>query len=266
VITEKLEIQFNLNVSTFAVNKHLEGMLFTVKWVHKETKTANSEVNKRKWKELVQKIIDSHVVFIVENNFTLCTKREYGRSEKGESPFSRDPSSKGPNVHVIGAIPSHGVECWESRRGSYKKVNTADYVRLLLQQLAAKGIELYTVVLVVDNAPCHSDIDRILDEDEFNTARIIMLRPHSAPLNPIEAVWSIVKAKFKELHGERKAVKFQGTNSNNMTLMKYRLQYMEKVIDDSMTVTTKQQCDRCIRHVQRHYNRYFDLHDLEVGV
>lgn len=272
-IVEKLQIHYNLDVSTSAVDNHLEGMLFSVKRVHRETETANNAINKQKRKEYVQKIIningevDSHVVFIDETNFNLYTKREYGRAEVGNRSVSRDPSSKGPNIHVIGAISSDGLEYWKQRRGSYIKEYAAQFTRLLLRALVTKGIDMHTIVLVIDNAPCHSDLERVLQEDEFNTARIVRLGPYSAPLNPIEAVWSIMKAKFKELHGIRKAAMFQGVNRpNNTSLVEYRLQYMEQIIDDSMTAITKQQCERCIRHVQRHYNRVLDLHDLEVGV
>ena len=34
-------------------------------------------------------------------------------------------------------------------------------------------------------------------EQEFRGAEFLRLRPYSAPLNPIEEVWSVLKAKLK---------------------------------------------------------------------
>jgi len=47
-ITEKLNNRYNLTVCTSTIDNHFEGMLFTVKKVHRETETANNDINKQK--------------------------------------------------------------------------------------------------------------------------------------------------------------------------------------------------------------------------
>ena len=70
----------------------------------------NSIENKEKRLQFVQSILDimqeesSHIVYIDE------TKREYARSETGKRAICKVPVSKGPNIHIIGAISQNGLE------------------------------------------------------------------------------------------------------------------------------------------------------------
>ena len=52
------------------------------------------------------------------------------------------------------------------------------------------------VVIVLDNAPCHSHIEEVL-ADEFRRNHVLRLAPYSPMLNPIENIWSVVKADVK---------------------------------------------------------------------
>ena len=47
--------------------------------------------------------------------------------------------------------------------------------------------------MVVDNAPCHSNIEEVLSEEEF-----LRLGPYSPMFNPIEQAWSLIKAYAKQ--------------------------------------------------------------------
>ena len=51
------------------------------------------------------------------------------------------------------------------------------------------------VVLIVDNALCHSGVEEVLQIKEFNQCRILRLAPYSPMFNLIENIWSIVKSK-----------------------------------------------------------------------
>ena len=73
------------------------------------------------------------------------------------------PASKGPNIHIIGAISQNGLEYWGKRRGSYKKEEASNFVKRLIRTLLRLG-------------------------------------PYSPQINPVEAAWSFVKDKFKGLH------------------------------------------------------------------
>ena len=53
------------------------------------------------------------------------------------------------------------------------------------------------VVIVCDNAPVHVRLETVVEEEEFESATILRLGPYSAPLNPIEECWSVLKSHIK---------------------------------------------------------------------
>ena len=56
----------------------------------------------------------------------------------------------------------------------------------------------YPVVMVVDNAPYHSNIEEVFSEEEFLGCEVLRLGPYSPMFNPIEQVWSLIKAYVKQ--------------------------------------------------------------------
>ena len=52
--------------------------------------------------------------------------------------------------------------------------------------------------MVVDNAPCHSNIEEAFSEEEFLGCEFLRLGPFSPMFNPIEQVWSLIKANVKQ--------------------------------------------------------------------
>ncbi len=51
--------------------------------------------------------------------------------------------------------------------------------------------------MVIDNAPCHSNIEEVFKMDEHKDNYLLRWDPYSPMLNPIENIWSIVKANVK---------------------------------------------------------------------
>jgi transposase len=271
-LTDMLDGSFDIQVCHQTVSNHLDGMLFTLKRTHYEPITMNNEEKKTKRRQYVQSLLaimqqeDSVVVYIDETNLNLFTRREYGRSAVGKRVVSRLPASKGPNIHIIGAISQNGLEYWEKRRGNYKKEEASNFVQRLIRTLVGNGTLLENIVVVCDNAPCHSNIEALLTIPEFNAARILRLGPYSPQLNPIEAVWSFTKDKFKSLHASRKKDMMAGVGQNDLTQTEYRVRYIENIIDDIMPTITRNKCIACFNHVQGLYPRVMAMEDLQCGV
>ena len=54
------------------------------------------------------------------------------------------------------------------------------------------------VVMVDDNAPCHSNIEEVFSEEKFLGCEVLRLGPYSPMFNPIEQVCSLIKAYVKQ--------------------------------------------------------------------
>ena len=53
------------------------------------------------------------------------------------------------------------------------------------------------IAVVCDNAPVRAALEQVTEEDEFEGVNILRLAPYSKPLNPIEHIWSAMKAELK---------------------------------------------------------------------
>ena len=88
--------------------------------------------------------------------------------------------------------------------------------------------------MVVDNAPCHSNIEEVFSEEEFLGCEVLRLAPYSPMFNPIEQVWSLIKAYVKQ----ELAAKIQNGNSSvqngkiiiSINIKKYFIDYFSNKI------------------------------------
>ena len=99
---------------------------------------------------------------------------------------------------------------------------------------------------------------------EFEGVTILRAAPYSAPLNPIEECWSVMKAAMKrhmaETFDEMMAAPPAGT-----TQTEYRMQYLEAAIDQAMQTITPLVCLRTCNHVQRFFPAMMAQEDLAMG-
>ena len=203
-------------------------------------------------------------------------------------------------------ISQYGLEYWERRRGAFKKEDCHEWLRSLLRAVPHPA---HNVVVVCDNAPCHSQLEevcasihqthcslnhktvrkhikltqvlyllayehcnhyisthQVVLEDEFLGAGILRLAPYSAPLNPIEEVWSVVKSHMKREMSESRGAMLNSRPCAGTTLVEHRLQYLERVIDNNIPINiTPGLCIKVCNHVQKHFAPCLQRQDLFMG-
>ena len=254
-----------ISISTTSIHKYLEAKMYTVKKIIPEPVTMNSDNNKQKRKDYVQKLMTDIgagklIIYIDETNVNLFLRRNQGRSRKGTRCSVVAPTSKGKNVHVIGAISQRGLVHWERRRGSYRNADCCDWLRRMLRSVTEP---LHNVVVVSDNAPVHCSLETVFEEEEFSGARLLRTAPYSAPINPIEECWSVLKASMKrELSG--KMTEMLSNNHEGVTQTEYRLSFLEQIIDNNIATITPMLCLSTCNHVQKHFSKIMNLQDLKM--
>ena len=169
-IVEKLHLMYALAISKTTIFWHLDMLVYTLKSVRYEPEGANTPENKQKRKVLVQKLLDClgqnlPILFMDETNFNIHISRSEGRSVRGTRCTVAAAGSKAANIHVISCIYTLGLIHHEVRRGAFHREDACEWLRACCR----KAFETYRrqVVIVIDNAPCHSRIKEILDEEEF---------------------------------------------------------------------------------------------------
>lgn len=258
------EEKFNFAISKTTISKHLDSLCYSLKYLRHEPEKGNNLENKQKRKEFVECLLEFQsqnkpILFMDETNLNIHISRTQGRSLKGTRCTTIAAGSKGANVHVIGCISTMGFVYYEIRRGSFKKPNAQAWMKTCLRQAMIKHGE--PVVMVIDNAPCHSNIEEVLQEEEFREHRILRLGPYSAMFNPIENVWSVVKSYVKrELSRKLSSIL---NSRNEITIKEQRVRALESLMEEGLQTITPTICANCIASIQRKITAALNLENMQ---
>ena len=112
------------------------------------------------------------------------------------------------------------------KRGAFHRDDTCERPRVCLK----KVYEIYRkpIVIVLDNALCHSRIEKVLVEDAFSRSHVLRLAPYSPMLNPIKNIWSVAKADVKSNLAEYLQEIFNDESREQLSVREFRLQFLQK--------------------------------------
>lgn len=258
-IKQRCWTEFNKWISESTIGNGLHGKLYTIKSLHTQPEGMNSIVNKEKRAEYVRKhndLLRNHKQFIYvdQTNFNLYCRRKQGWARAGARAVQVTPSSRGPNIHLIGAIGNVGTIKMDKRRGSFRALDANEWMLTVFAQWEAMGNTLSELVVVCDNAPCHSRLELIFDDCP---ATLLRLAPYSPQLNPIETIWSKVKTYVK---GQMEVPRVTPPNVGDQ-----RLQYLEDLVERAKETITVGDCSRAILHSTTFHEIALSMEDMPVG-
>ena len=266
-MVNKLHQDTGLRVTSSTIHKHLHGQFYTVKQARPQPVTMNNPENKARRAAYTRRLMEligggKTVIYIDETNCNLFLRRKEGRSRRGTRCSVKSAAAQGPNVHIIGAMTQTGLVHWQRKRGSYRKDDCVDWLREVLMHCPEDPRDL---VVVCDNAPVHTALEEAFEEEGvFAGAELLRLAPYSSPMNPIEIIWSAVKASLKR---ELAASLDQALNTQpGLTQGEHRLRHLESKIDIAMTAVTQRMCLRACNHVQTYFAGCLEQRDLPIGV
>jgi transposase-like protein len=181
-----------VNVSVSTIAGYLDGHLITIKQVRDVLAARNSPPTKERRFHYAKWFIENQMrdkcVYIDESGFNIWTRRNYGRSKKGDRCFRVCDGQRGQNISLCMAIGITGVLHYKLVVGSFDSQKYCEFLTELSEILS--GGEF---AFVMDNCSIHGNAD--LDREEHTA---VFLPPYSPFLNPIEAAFSALKAAIKE--------------------------------------------------------------------
>ncbi|OWZ04579.1 hypothetical protein PHMEG_00023495 [Phytophthora megakarya] len=204
---------------------------------------------------------EKKILYLDETNFNIWISRNYGCSK--QRAVDMNASSKGQNIHVIGCISRDGVEYHEGRFGSFNSEAANETVRVMVRDQATRG-PLDKIVVVLDNAPCHTNVEDVFNEPEFVGAECLRLGPYSPMLNGIENVFSVYKAAVK---------RYMSANRDNIlnvpqgtTISAHRSEFLLHAANVIFPeVVTSALCSRRIHHTFAFVADAILMKDMRVG-
>ncbi|KAG2774441.1 hypothetical protein PC116_g2870 [Phytophthora cactorum] len=182
-MAELVEQKFDVSVNRETVRRALDARSFTVKKLHRDVINRNNPINKQKRSDYVIKFYaavanNKRVFYLDEMNFNLWCSRGRGWSARGRPAVQNGVASKGKNIHVIAVISSTGLAYQESQFGSFTAELANEFIRRFLRHIGTTT-PLDEVVVVLDNAPCHTSAKDVFEEEEFQDAEMLKLGPYS---------------------------------------------------------------------------------------
>jgi transposase len=205
------------------------------------------------------------IIFMDETNFNLFCRRSKGRSRRGTRAVVKLPNSKGPNLHIIGGMTRTGDLFWERRRGAFRIEQCKEWIQRCIAFFIEKGHQPQDILLVLDNAPVHSQVENVI-LNQYAGTTCLRLAPYSPMLNPIESIWSVVKSHVRRNMREQYQILITGDPLGILTLSEFRLRFLEQAADAAMGHISRAMCREAYGHVHQCYPNALDLLDMPVGV
>lgn len=133
------------------------------------------------------------LVFIDESGAKTNMTRLYGRAFKGQRVVDDAPHGHWSTTTMISSIRSDGSTACMTTEGSTTAEVFRTYVRSFLLPTLRCGD-----IVILDNLSSHKD-SHAIELIQQAGARVWFLPPYSPDLNPIEKMWSKVKAILRRI-------------------------------------------------------------------
>lgn len=166
------------------------------KQVHAAEQKREDVVQARKeWKEKQEKNIfmANKLVFLDESGVNIDMVRRYGRAKNKERVHDYTPRNTPKKTTLVSSVRLDGTLAYEFFQGSLNGQNFLNYIQNTLVPTLKKGD-----IVVMDNLSCHK-VKGIQEAIASVGASVLYLPPYSPDLNPIEMMWSKMKAFLRKL-------------------------------------------------------------------
>jgi transposase len=125
--------------------------------------------------------------------------RLYGRAPRGQRVVDRVPQGHYQTTTMLATLGLNGVTAPSVLSGSITGASFLTYLKESLVPTLRKGN-----VVILDNLPVHK-VAGVNEAVGAVGARVLPLPPYSPDYNPIERMWSQVKARLKQAKARTKA-------------------------------------------------------------
>lgn len=157
----------------------------------KEQERADIKARRESWRQAQRRWDPDKLVLVDESGAKTNMTRLRGRALNGARLIDRTPHGHWSTTTLIGSLRSDGTSTCLAVDGSTDRLVFREYVRQVLAPSLQPGD-----VVVLDNLSAHNDPEthRLI---EAAGAYLQFLPPYSPDLNPIEQMWSKVKARLR---------------------------------------------------------------------
>ena len=158
-----------------------------------EQRRADVAQQRRLWKEKIAGVDPSRFVFLDETGAKTNMTRPYARARKGERATAYAPHGHWHTTTLVAGLTLAGAIAPMVLDGAMDRLSFEAYVAQCLAPTLPPG-----AILIMDNLSAHKSA-AITQLIENAGATLWYLPPYSPDYNPIEQMWSKVKASLKHV-------------------------------------------------------------------
>ena len=143
---------------------------------------------RREWKETITPEMVEHLVFLDESGVNTDLTRLYGRAPSSQRAVDHAPLNTPKTTPVLSSIGLDGEKAFTTYQGGTTGARFVQYLKATLLPTLRPGD-----IVVMDNMRSHH-VKAVRETLEAKGMKVLYLPPYSPDLNPIEKMWSKMKA------------------------------------------------------------------------
>lgn len=132
------------------------------------------------------------MVFIDESGVNTDMTRNYGRSVGKKRVVDHTPLNTPKNTTMISSVRLNGDTAFSSQQGAMTGEDFKKYLKDILLPTLKEGD-----IVIMDNLRCHK-VKGVKELIKSVGASLVYLPPYSPDFNPIEKMWSKIKAILRK--------------------------------------------------------------------
>ena len=148
---------------------------------------------REQWSGFAKKIQASRLVFLDESGVNINMTRRYGRGKGGQRVVDHAPLNTPKSTTILSSIRLDGEMAFTTFPGGTTAEKFLAYLKEVLIPTLRPGD-----IVVMDNLRTHH-IQAVGELMHAAGVEVLYLPPYSPDLNPIEKLWSKVKAVLRKL-------------------------------------------------------------------
>lgn len=143
---------------------------------------------RREWREAIKPEMAEHLVFLDESGVNTDLTRLYGRAPSSQRAVDHAPLNTPQTTTVLSSIRLDGEKAFTTYQGGTTGERFVQYLKEILLPTLRPGD-----IVVMDNMRSHH-VKAVREILEAKGMKVLYLPPYSPDLNPIEKMWSKMKA------------------------------------------------------------------------
>ncbi|CAL8071695.1 unnamed protein product [Calicophoron daubneyi] len=251
----RIRAEFGKNISHCSVGSNIDGRCIAMNKARDSQSGVDAEDIQGNRRGFIRHLMECYaehkmICWIDEINLNLFCTRKFGRNIRVRKFGALVTSCRGENLHVMSAMTEDGVFSYAIRRQRYSAADCREWVTSVLSDFEQRTA-MSDLVIVCDNSPYHSELERVFEEERYRGGRLMWLSPYLPSLNPIENVWNIVKSEVRRKLKEMRCSIVEGDPDGVLSRREWRMQKLESIVLQAMNGMT---ADRCSSFVKSAWN------------